>query len=263
MEILNETQVHDMFFECLYTDYYIETLNNYQLEKIYIYALDYEHNLKPTYREHIEHFKKTKKHLERNPMRENVNELIKKIKEKLSFKPTDKIYHEENYYKLMAGNIHVIDSMTLAQIFEIRKFAERQVIEISLFGPKKEHLKPEEFFNTNLEYKSAKQTFDLIDNYYNEKSKNIEQKEKLNDYELNEDQEKILFLEKIGVVDFLRTKYKLSSNGRIGEILKPVTNVKSDTTAKTLGRIYKNALSDKTNTVIFNLINKLKLKIDK
>jgi hypothetical protein len=45
MEPLSEKKVINMFFECLFREHYVSTLNNYELELIYGYAVDYFHKI--------------------------------------------------------------------------------------------------------------------------------------------------------------------------------------------------------------------------
>lgn len=80
MEIPNSEKVKEWFFECLYTDNFINKLDTYQIEKVYLYAIDFEHELKPSISEIARHKLKTREKLADNPMRENVIELIRKLK---------------------------------------------------------------------------------------------------------------------------------------------------------------------------------------
>jgi hypothetical protein len=82
MEIPTEEQIVKWFFECLYTDNFVDTLNSYQIEKVYYFAVDYEHKLKPTISEMALNFLDFGTRLEDNPMRENVRGLISILKVK-------------------------------------------------------------------------------------------------------------------------------------------------------------------------------------
>ncbi len=87
MNQLSSTEVKEMFFECLFTDFYWENLNKYELEKVYLFALDYQSELfKPT----LEYFKNRRTKIENEeipelpPSREeiyqNVVNLINRLK---------------------------------------------------------------------------------------------------------------------------------------------------------------------------------------
>ena len=87
----------------------------------------------------------------------------------------------------------------------------------------------------------------------------IPEEEVLNDYELPELQQKILFLDHLGVIDFIIEKYKIISNANMGEILSPITDIKADTIRVYLNRI-KDKVIDKENPEVLALMVKLKLK---
>jgi hypothetical protein len=60
----------------------------------------------------------------------------------------------------------------------------------------------------------------------------------------------------------LRRQLDNVSNNKLGEILKPITEVKPDTIAKYLSRIAKSEISLDSSEVI-NTLNSLKIKINK
>jgi hypothetical protein len=77
--------------------------------------------------------------------------------------------------------------------------------------------------------------------------------------ELQQDNEKIYLLYKMGVVDDLRKKHKGLSNLKIGEILFPVTGIRANTTAQFLGRFDMGIINPKVISKIESIINRLKL----
>lgn len=82
------------------------------------------------------------------------------------------------------------------------------------------------------------------------------------DIEFSEDKSKIIMLHELGVIDFLRRQLDNVSNNKLGEILKPITEVKPDTIARYLSRIAKSEISLDSPEVI-NTLNRLKIKINK
>ena len=85
------------------------------------------------------------------------------------------------------------------------------------------------------------------------------QEEKVNVIELKESQHKIILLDQLGVIEFIRKEFCISSNLKIGEILSPITNIKPDTIRTYLSRIQKGEILDNTNGYVSNVFNQLKI----
>jgi hypothetical protein len=85
MKPINKTEIHEMFMECISTNFYIETLNKYQLEAVYFHALNVEYELfKPILASAREYINGgaigSPKKPEKDPLRESISQLIKKLR---------------------------------------------------------------------------------------------------------------------------------------------------------------------------------------
>jgi hypothetical protein len=264
MEIPTDQQIIQWYFECLFTDNFIDTLNPYQIEKVYIYAMDYEYNLKPTTRERFENFTTTGKWLPENPMKENVKALTIALKEKqkkihIDDKINiidDRIVKDKETFTLLENEANNIENLSdkikfwLDKQLEFERNITLETLTVSGMTSKETGLNQKFFLDRLIDA-------ELI------RLKGIMElnspEEELNDFELKEDQEKILFLDNIGVIEFLRKKYSITSNGHMGEILKPITGVKPATIARTLSRIHNKELPEKSMKNVNSLKDKLKI----
>lgn len=180
---------------------------------------------------------------------------------------------EKIFNKLKGGNPHALDNLTLEQLHEFCKWTEFRLnkIDFMLIGLVAEgYVSPringrdiEEIRNNSSDYKQTKQVLDFALIKYKERMAEHEPKEVLNEFEFKEAKQKILFLERIGVIDFIRKEFSNPSNGKIGEILKPVTGIAPDTIRKYLENIQTGNIKSETENSVMNLINELKLKINK
>jgi hypothetical protein len=78
--------------------------------------------------------------------------------------------------------------------------------------------------------------------------------------EFVEDQQKVLFLHKLGVIEYLRKSQNGISENKIGEILHPIINVRQDTIRKCIERIRNDSLNPKVTEAVLNTITQLKIK---
>jgi hypothetical protein len=118
----------------------------------------------------------------------------------------------------------------------------------------------EEFLEGQPDIKRIKSVFEQVEFQYNKRNNPAANEHVLLDFEFTEGQQKIIFLEKIGVIDFLRKEFGNPSNSKLGEILKPVTGLKPDTIRKYLERIGNNETSEGAESAVLSIISQLKLK---
>ena len=84
MNVLDDNEkLHKMFCECLFSKTYIEQLNSYELEKIWVYADDYCKNLEPNFNKRINHLLETGQYLKPDEIESNVTELMNTISNKI------------------------------------------------------------------------------------------------------------------------------------------------------------------------------------
>lgn len=76
----------------------------------------------------------------------------------------------------------------------------------------------------------------------------------------DEDQQKVLYLYKLGVIEYLRKSQNGISENKIGEILHPIINVRPDTIRKCIERIRNDSLHPKVTEAVLNTITQLKIK---
>ncbi len=180
------------------------------------------------------------------------------------------ITNSEILYKLRIKNFAIFDVLPAYQINDFLHYLERlsEGVDLESYG----QVKYKEIRTIEEEKIAMKR--ELI---YREKLRNIliqsrdylanlnadNSKEPLLELELTEHQQKIIYLEKIGVLDFLRKKYSITSNSELANVLHPFIEIKADTIRKTLERIVKNEIKESTEGPVMNTINKLKLNISK
>jgi hypothetical protein len=81
--------------------------------------------------------------------------------------------------------------------------------------------------------------------------------------EITNDKAKVLLLEHLGVLDFIRTKYIGITNHRLGEIFGPIIDKKPKSFAKILDRLHKVVLPGKDKKKSEQTFNELKLVVRK
>ncbi len=255
MEIPTEQQVIQWYFECLYTDNFIDTLNPYQIEKVYSYAMDYEYNLKPTIQESFENFKNTGNWLPENPMKENVNALTKILKERQTKISNDgpikiidtRIERDKETFELLEIESNDIDDLKerikfwLDKKIEFEKSVDFETLDVSGMTSLRTGLNQKFFLDRliNAEIDRVKELIKLGEPENNASDNpRILKKNRV-----------IMLINELGIFEYLKREYPTLANNetKLAEVISEFTGLNSETIRPTYRAIVGTSNEDRNN----------------
>ncbi len=174
-----------------------------------------------------------------------------------------------NYMIRVKKNPHFVESLSKEELFDFMTFLDEEYFNTSdvliRMWSINEHMQDtplNDFLERQSSIKHIKGIYTQVETQYNILV-NPQENEELPDLNFEEEQQKIIYLDKIGVLDFLRKEHSMSSSSELAKVLNPATGIKAGTIRKTIDRIIKKEIKESTEIPVLNIINKLKLNISK